>query len=301
MPKTFFSRFDTSCRSDIVMNQMSKKNTVYEKKSDLDQFYTSSHVAKLCYDQIWKLYSKQSFSLYLEPSAGSGSFLMLMPEGRRLGLDLDPKNDEVQKMDFFEFLPPKDKKKIITIGNPPFGKMCSLAVKFFNKAAKFSTTIAFIIPKTFRKTSLQNKLDLRFHLKFDMDLPKNSFVFNGKEYDVPCCFQIWEKSKVKRVISKVDLTNNFFDFTSKEDANLAIRRVGGRAGKATFKVADLSPTCYYFLKYKHAHILAQDFASTVNGIDFADIVNSTAGVRSLSKPELIQALSKMFPGEFAHV
>ena len=37
---------------------------------------------------------------------------------------------------------------------PPFGKVSSLAIRFFNKCAQFSDVIAFIIPRTFNKVSV---------------------------------------------------------------------------------------------------------------------------------------------------
>jgi hypothetical protein len=34
---------------------------------------------------------------------------------------------------------------------------------------------------------------LNYHLLFEMDLPKESFLVNDKSYDVPCIFQVWLK------------------------------------------------------------------------------------------------------------
>ena len=122
----------------------------------LDQFYTKPEVAKLCCDLI-------DFSEYekiLEPSAGTGVFLDLLPSEKRVGIDLDPKHDEIVEQDFFLY---KGTENLV-IGNPPFGRVSSLAIKFFNHAATFADTIAFIIPRTFRRVSVQNKLNLHFHL-----------------------------------------------------------------------------------------------------------------------------------------
>ena len=55
------------------------------------------------------------------------------------------------------------------LGNPPFGKNCSLAIKFFNKAAEFADLIAFIIPRTFKRISIQNKLNLNFSFILFLD------------------------------------------------------------------------------------------------------------------------------------
>jgi hypothetical protein len=263
---------------------------MYIKKSDLDQFYTSEKIAKECYEEVLNRYGSRRFSVFFEPSAGTGSFFNLFPKSKRLGIDLDPKCDGVDKQDFFEFTPPMN-EKIATIGNPPFGKNASLAVKFFNTAAEFSEVIAFIIPKTFRKKSLQNRLHLNFHLRLDRDLPKESFILNGEPYDVPCCFQIWEKTSSKRRIQKVVLENEFFDFVKKDRADLAVRRVGGRTGKATNDVATSAEVSHYFLKVK-GKTSPNWLIETINSIDFTKIINSTAGVKSLSKPEFISALLK---------
>ena len=75
-------------------------------------------------------------------------------------------------------------------------------------------------------------------------------------------------------------------------ASIGIRRVGGRSGKATEEVADLSESSNYFLRIKTKAISNTSFVNIVNEIDFSSIVNSTAGVRSLSKPELFSILKK---------
>jgi hypothetical protein len=278
------------CWDDILDNAVVKNNTIYTKKSELDQFYTNSEVAKTCYTKVIDLYAIDSFDMVLEPSAGNGSFYNLLPQDKRVGLDLDPRCKGVSEQDFFEYVP-RTNDKIITIGNPPFGKNASLAVKFFNHAAGFSDVIAFIIPKTFRKKSLQNRLNLSFHLKLDTDLEKDAFLLNGGPYNVPCCFQIWEKTANKRRITKPNLENDFFDFVKKDKADIAVRRVGGRAGKANKDVVGSSEVSHYFLKLKKGTSKAW-MIETINGIDFVDIINSTAGVKSLSKPEFVDGVKK---------
>jgi hypothetical protein len=278
--------------SSLSINLTQDNSTAYKKKCELDQFYTKEEISKKCYDLILSFYKESDFSLFIEPSAGNGSFLSLFPKDNRVGLDLAPKNKEIQKMDFFDYCPPKN-NKIITIGNPPFGRICSTAIKFFNKAAEYSNVIAFIIPKTFKKDSLKNKLNKYFHLKAQFDLPKNSFIYNGESYDVPCCFQIWEKSSKQREIIKINLENELFDFASKEQADLSVRRVGGNAGKAYIDDINLcSETSNYFLKLKSNKLSKIKLMQAINNIDNSDIINSTAGVRSLSKQEFISQLRK---------
>ena len=91
------------------------------------------------------------------------------------------------KLDYLKF----SNKNVHIVGNPPFGRQSSLAIKFIRYSALFSKSISFILPKSFKKDSLQNKVPLNFHLLCQVDLPKNSFLVNEKEHDVPCVFQIW--------------------------------------------------------------------------------------------------------------
>lgn len=267
-----------------------KKNTIYTKKSDLDQFYTKKYIAEICYNKILEMFSEKKFSIFFEPSAGSGAFYDRFPINKRLGIDLDPKSDEIEKKDFFDYVAPVG-EIIATIGNPPFGKNASLAVKFFNKAAEFSEIIAFIVPKTFQKKSVQNKLNLNFWLLLSMDLPKYSFLLNNESYNVPCCFQIWKKSEVKRQVSPISLENDFFSFVKKIEGDLAVRRVGGRTGKATLDIATCAEVSHYFLKTK-AKISSDLLVDKINNVDFDKIINATAGVKSLSKPEFVELLLK---------
>lgn len=174
----------------------------------LDQFYTNRKVSKRIVNSVKKHFD--DFDVILEPSAGDGSFFELLPENKRLGIDLEPRSQSIEKKDFFDFLP-ENNKSYFTIGNPPFGKNSSLAVNFFNHAALFSQYIAFIVPRTFRKDSIQNKLDLNFHLISEELLPPDSFYTSTEDkYDVPTVFQIWKKLKTPRI--KKDLLKSHSDF-----------------------------------------------------------------------------------------
>ena len=76
-------------------------------QNSLDQFYTKEAIAKLCWNH---LIDTISFSIdknienlfFLEPSAGKGAFYNLMPEHRRIGMDLEPKCDGVKLQDFLK-------------------------------------------------------------------------------------------------------------------------------------------------------------------------------------------------------
>jgi hypothetical protein len=101
------------------------------------------------------------------------------------------KNKKIDKKRFKNKL-----KRINVIGNPPFGKNASKAVRFFNQAALFARIIAFIVPRSFEKESIINRLNQNFHLIHVSQLPRNSFSFENIVVDVPCSFCVWVSSVI---------------------------------------------------------------------------------------------------------
>ena len=177
-------------------------------KKDLCQFYTKPSVAVSCLQILYQILEELFVGnkiQFIEPSAGSGSFLLQLPNkiiyfnkkrySSRLGFDLEPKHIEIAKLDFLKedindnYLVPYQYRVIV--GNPPFGKRATLAIDFFNRSAKLAPIIAFIVPIQFEKWSVHSKLDENFDLIYSKILDKNSFLRYDKEYDVNCCFQIW--------------------------------------------------------------------------------------------------------------
>ena len=178
------------------------------------------------------------------------------------------------------------------IGNPPFGQQNTLAIRFFNEAAKIANIIAFILPLSFKKRSIQNKLDLNFHLIEEKILDKKSFLLNEQEYAVPCVFQIWERKDIKRIIQKNKTTTNLFSFVDKENADFRIQRVGGNAGKASFNL-NYSPESNYFIKNNTSYS-NEEFVDMINNEIIFPEIEYTVGPRSLSKTELILTIEDYF-------
>jgi hypothetical protein len=256
---------------------------------ELDQFYTSAPVAKECWLALKPLLPKGP-KTFLEPSAGSGAFLNLMPKAHRLGLDLEPKHAEVRQMDFLQFrweIPHAG--HVITVGNPPFGKNASLAVRFFNHAAQFSQVVAFVVPKTFRKASLQKRLSTDFHLLLDINLPANAFEFEGVPYDVPCCFQVWHRTDSQRIHKDTALTHPDFSFVGKNDADFAIRRIGGRAGAVIEEFASYSAQSHYYIK---ANLPIAHVKAILKSADWSEARENNAGNPSISKRELVSGYAR---------
>jgi hypothetical protein len=218
-------------------NEDNNVNNKSLKIKNLDKFYTNEHIVKECLDKFnTYTFNINDFDLVIEPSAGSGKFLLNINHDNKIGIDIEPEHESIIKKDFFEYYPNKDTyKNILTIGNPPFGRVCSLAIKFFNHASSFSNVIAFIIPRSFRKESIQNKLDINFKLVYDMDISNKSDTFYPP-INVKCCFQIWVKNNNKRIIIKKSIKHNDWIFLNYNKDNIlssdfAIRAYGGECGK----------------------------------------------------------------------
>lgn len=159
----------------------------------LDKFYTQKHVAKTCYEFLQQKLNIPKEAKYLEPSAGDGSFLEML--SNYVALDIAPEDDRIKQQDFLTYAPAET--KFITIGNPPFGSRSKLAIDFFNKAATMSEVIAFIVPVSFMKWSVQKNLNTNFSLHSYMYLEPESFSSNGAPYSVRTIFQIWVKKGSK--------------------------------------------------------------------------------------------------------
>ena len=112
-------------RNNSWKNNLEIPKWVKLEDVSLDQFFTKKEIAKQYYEKMLYFLKKEKINikdcLFIEPSAGSGSFFELLPKNQRIGLDLYPMNDKRLKKDFFEWKLPKTNKKIVFIGNPPFG------------------------------------------------------------------------------------------------------------------------------------------------------------------------------------
>jgi hypothetical protein len=261
-----------------------------------DQFYTLPNVAVNCLNIVKDKYDLDDFDFILEPSAGTGSFYNILPEAKSIGLDIDPKCDGVAEQDFLEYNSYDITKRYLVIGNPPFGRVSSLAVKFFNKAAEFAHVIAFIIPRTFKKVSIHNRLNLMFNMVYSVDLSVKPCCFDPP-MSAKCCFQIWERSSHQREKVHLRTTCPDFDFlklgpkdekgqpTPPTEADIAVKAYGSGCGKVIVEnLHELRPKSWHFLKSNvDVNVLIQKLQSL-------DYTNSKETVRqdSLGRSELVE-------------
>jgi hypothetical protein len=259
----------------------------------LDKFYTSPSVVEQCYRELGSL---DTYDLMVEPSAGSGAFLVPLPANLTVkSYDIAPESKDypIQQADFLTLTPAQikgDHKKVLTVGNPPFGVNSSLCLKFIKHASLYSQTIAFILPKSFKKISTQGKVPLTHSLTKSVDLPDNAFLLDGKPYSVPCVFQIWDRTDVPRIKKVGRTTTELFEFVTQDRAELSVRRVGVYAGKA-FTETDKSVQSHYFLKLREG-IDINEFVEKCNTLEWEH--NNTAGPRSVAKGELIEKMEGLW-------
>ena len=258
----------------------------------LDQFYTKPDLARQYADQVIDRYGPVT-DWFIEPSAGAGAFVEPLQSAGKpvIALDILPQSGDIQQTDFLKYDRWPAEGKIAVVGNPPFGKNSSLAVKFFNKAAERADTIAFIVPRTFRKHSIHRRLNLHFTLVADEDVPDYAFVKDGKPHDVPCAWQVWEyQHHCRQERYTPDISHIIRYVDDPQSSDFAVRRVGFYAGQVKeppeWELARLSPSTHYFMQSVRA-----DAKELLRGIDWSDVCRATAGSRSLSKHEVAVKLS----------
>lgn len=289
---------------DIPKINKSKNKIKDVRKAGLDKFYTNESIAKKCINTLGTKYNWDLWDLVIEPSAGNGSFLKQLPTKKCIGIDIEPEHTDIIKQDFLLYKLPLTKtplNNILVIGNPPFGKVSSLAIKFFNHSAEFAMVIAFIIPKTFRRVSVQNKLNPKFHLILDEDIPQSPPSFNPPMM-VKCCFQIWVKKEEEREIIKLDTFHKDWDFlpfgpldikgqpTPPKGADFAIRAYGGKCGEIKQSSLDeLRPKSWHWIKIKK-HISLKILLDRFSKLDYS-LSLDTARQNSLGRGELVRLYS----------
>jgi hypothetical protein len=282
------------------------KNKLKEVRNEgLDKFYTKGLIVDKCLNTIGSLYNWDDWNLVVEPSAGNGSFLLKIPVTKKIGLDINPEHESIKKKDFFDY-EPTETNKILVVGNPPFGKISSLAIKFFNHASNWCDVICFIIPRTFRRVSVQNKLNFNFHLVKDEDIPLNPCSFEPAMM-VKCCFQIWEKREIEREKKILEIEHEDWTFlqfgpldnkgqpTPPEGADFVIRAYGSKCGEIVLEnLKDLRPKSWHWIKSKiEKNLLIERF----NKLDYS-ISLDTARQNSIGKGELVGLYVDMKNSEF---
>ena len=271
------------------------------KRNTIDKYYTNPNVATQCIGLIKAHIPITLTDLIIEPSAGNGSFITQIKSlsSNYKFYDLEPEHDEIVKQDFLELdttqllqqlQTSSSTQTIHVIGNPPFGRQSSLAIKFIKKCCQFANSISFILPKSFKKESMQKHFAKNFHLIHEQDLPTNSFLVNNTACDVPCVFQIWMNMPTPRATIIKDEPRYFTFVKKEEEPDISFRRVGVNAGTISTDITNKSVQSHYFIKFTNELTITENL-DKLKSIKFD--FNNTVGAKSIAKGEVISKFNEL--------
>jgi len=262
-----------------------------------EQFYTPKELAQTLTNKVAQVIGGLTNRTVIEPAGGTGSFVTAAKElGAKnvLSFDIEPKADGVILADFLTS-EIKGVADAVTISNPPFGRNNSLSIPFFNKAAKNSEYIAFILPRSWRKWSVINRLDRNFHLIHDEDLAIDYVDETGEmlwqKARLNTCFQIWEKRDTPRELIKVK-DFGLITKVSPLDADVALTVFGYSCGKVRTEFDRIPNSTVMFLKLNDKRVLA-----ALNRVDFSRFYKNTAYTEALSLQEIRYLLNQEILGD----
>lgn len=261
----------------------------------IDKYYTKKDVVTDCVQLIKSnIYIDRENDLIIEPSAGNGAFV---DDLRKLCnhcdfYDIQPDHESIEEQDYLELIVDIETHmmhpQIHVVGNPPFGRQSTHAIKFIKKSVEFCDSISFILPRSFKKDSMKKHFPLDFHLVLEKDIPSESFLVDGKSHDVPCIFQIWEKRETKREKPQKHKPYGY-EFVKKEgEHDISFRRVGVYAGAIDTNTENKSSQSHYFIRFQSdTGSCLEQMMDELKSIDFG-CKDNTVGPRSISKQELMK-------------
>jgi predicted RNA methylase len=261
-----------------------------------EQYYTPKSLATELVAKVEAVVGPLSGKIILEPAGGTGAFIDAVSNAgasKIISFDIEPLHEMVLEGNFLE--QDLSLEGAITISNPPFGRNNSLSIPFFNKAANFSEAICFIVPRSWRKWSVTNRLDSRFELVLDSDLEIDYVDANGLEISaknrLATCFQIWKRSSTTRaLISIKDM--GLIEKVAPEDADVSLTIFGYGCGKLKSSFPKVKNTTQLFLRLKHP-----DALSALETVDYSRFYKSTAYTEALSLQEINFLLNEKIFGD----
>jgi len=227
-----------------------------------EQFYTPLDLAHELVTFSAAVIPEFSSRKFLEPAGGSGSFITaLRKEGIEniQSVDLYPKFKGVARKNFLEHKP-KD-SNLVTISNPPFGRNNALSIPFFNHASLFSDYIAFLVPRSWRKWSVEN---------------------------------IWKKEPIPRAKTLVP-DNSLIEKTTPRKADVAIRVFGYGCGQILSEFPRVKNTTLMFLKVKNRKVM-----TALRQLDYQRFSMNTAYTEALALTEINYLLNEKIFGNGFH-
>ena len=260
-----------------------------------EQFYTPTDLSLQLTMKVAELIKDFDTRTVIEPAGGTGSFIKAaksLGAKKVISFDIEPKSDGVVQADFLNA--ELTVSNAITISNPPFGRNNSLSIPFFNKAAQHSEYIAFIVPRSWRKWSVINRLDRNFHLIHDEELAIDYVDDFGEmlwqKARLNTCFQIWQRRDVQRELVKVE-DHGLISKVKPDQADVALTVFGYGCGKVKTSFDRVPNSTVMFLKVHDKRVIP-----ALNKVDFSRFYKNTAYTEALSLPEIRYLLNEEILG-----
>ena len=271
-----------------------------------EQFYTPAALAIELVAELESVIGPLKGRTVIEPAGGTGAFIQAaIAAGAAdvISVDIEPKHPAVKRADF---LATGDERiagltDAVTLGNPPFGRNNSLSIPFFNRAADHSEFIAFIVPRSWRKWSVSNRLDLRFRLIHDRDLAVDYVDESGERIwaknRLATSFQIWQRvpANPRKRVRVTD--NGFVVKTSPADADIALTIFGFGCGTVHTDFERVPNTTRMFLKFGPTSVGREAATlAALKSADFERFYRNTAYTEALSLQEINYLLNEALMG-----
>ncbi len=131
----------------------------------------------------------------------------------------------------------------VIIGNPPYGVGANMAIKILNKSAEHTDDIRMVLPLSFRKDSVLNRVSLDLQLQEDERLPDDTFPRS-----IRAVKQHWARTGEQRKKIPTSTTHKDIEFVKWERRHEATLMIGGAGAGPAGKVKTEN-----FTHYAHGH------------------------------------------------
>lgn len=215
----------------------------YSKYSskEKDQFFTPLETAQKCFqifiDTIKSYGEKESDFKYIEPCAGDGRFLQVLPSDT-IALDIEPRHSSVINCDYLNWSP-TEKHNYVVFGNPPFGLRGHMALKFINHSYSFADYVCFILPQLFESDGkgVPRKRVKGYNLIHSVKLESKFYEPDGHTIKINTIFQIWSKKH----------NNNLYDIKDYTNENMKIYSMSDGGTVSTTRNKDMIGKCDVYI------------------------------------------------------
>jgi len=252
---------------DLLKLANMKINYAKYSSKEKDQFYTPLETVQRCYKifcDILKQYNENETDYtYIEPSAGDGNFVKVLPPERTIAMDIEPLHESVFVADYLSWKPgeaelphsplqpcgeqsppnggmgARNVPKYVVIGNPPFGLRGHTALQFINHSAPFADYVCFILPQLFESDGkgVPRKRVKGFNLIYSEKVDPTFYEPDKRIIKINTIYQIWSKHH----------TNPAYELKSFTTDHLKIYSMSDGGTSSSTRNKDMIGKCDFYL------------------------------------------------------